>query len=122
MNILVTESQLNEMKTILIEEKQLDKLTLPKFISNSIKQHKTSLGEHPTFPPGDESSFEEKLLLKRFNEVGRAVGKISDLEQYDKNYLIEKLTSYISKAKSVEIDIRGELEKICYDYVCEQFN
>ena len=122
MNILITESQLKELRMKLIEEKQLDKLTLPKFISNSIKQHKTSLGDHPTFPPGDESSFEYKLLLKRFNEVGRAVGKINDLEQYDKNYLITKLTEYISKAKSIEINIREDLEKICYEYVCEQFN
>ena len=119
--ILITSKQLNELRNIIKEEKQLDKLTLPKFISNSIKQHKTSLGEHPTFPPGDENTFEERLLLKRFNEVGRAVGKISDLEQYDKNYLISKLTDYISKAKSIESNIREDLEKICYEYVCEQF-
>lgn len=120
--ILVTTNQLFELRSVINEENQLDKLTLPKFIVNSIKQHKTSLGDHPTFPPGDENTFEERLLLKRFNEVGRAVGKISDLEQYDKNYLISKLTDYISKAKSIESNIREDLEKICYEYVCEQFN
>ena len=28
-----------------------------------------SLGAHPIFPEGDESSFEEKIIGKRFNEV-----------------------------------------------------
>ena len=121
-NIIVTSKQLNEVKQRLIEEKQLDNLTLPNFIINSVRQNKTSLGDHPSFPPGDEKRFEEKILLKRFNEVGRAVAKIQGLEQYDKKYLIDKLTEYISKAITIEKEIRSELEEICYNYVCNQFD
>ena len=122
MKINISSKQLNEVKKQLVEEKQLDNLTLPNFIINSLKQNKTSLGEHPSFPPGDEKRFEEKILLKRFNEVGRAVAKIQGLEQYEKKYLIDKLTEYISKAITIEKEIRSELEEICYNYVCNQFD
>ncbi len=122
MKINISSKQLNEVKDILIEEKQLDNLTLPNFIIKSIKQNKTSLGEHPSFPPGDEKRFEEKILLKRFNEVGRAVAKIQGLEQYGKKYLVDKLTEYISKAITIEKEIRPELEEICFNYVCQQFD
>jgi len=122
MNLKVTSNQINEVKQQLIEENQLEKLTLPNFIIKSLKQNKTSLGEHPSFPFGDEKTFEEKILLKRFNEVGRAVAKIQGLEQYDKKYLIDKLTEFITKAITIEKEIRSELEEICYNYVCKQFD
>ena len=118
--IKITSSQLNNVKTILKEEKELEKITLPKFIVKSIEQNKTSLGEHPSFPPSDEFSFQEKLLLKRYNELGKSVLKIHDVDDYSNSGLIKRLSEDLGKAKSIEREYRSDLEKLCLDYVIER--
>ena len=65
------------------------KLELPRFITDSIKTNKTSLGLHPSFPSGHEDSFLEKLLLNRYEEIVRNVAKIHNLESNKKDYLID---------------------------------
>lgn len=121
MKLKITSKQLNEINNKLIEEIQINNLKLPNFIVNSIESHKTSLGEHPVFPPSDEIKFEEKILLKRFNELGRSLIKITDVEK-NKKALTSLLNNYIITAKKIEADIKDELEKICYEYVCDKFN
>lgn len=120
--IKITKIQLNEVKERLVEEQIENVIKLPNFILNSIKDGRTSLGKHPSFPPEDEKRFEEKILLKRFMELGKSLAKISDLQQHDKQTLTNKLSEYVRKAIIIETPLRKELEKLCYDFVCGQFD
>jgi len=120
--IKITSKQLNEVKERLVEEQIENVVKLPNFLMNSIKDGRTSLGKHPSFPPEDEKRFEEKILIKRFVELGKSLSKINDLEQYDKQTLTNKLSEYVKKAIIIETPLRKELEKLCYDFVCGQFD
>ena len=120
--IKITKKQLNEVKERLVEEQIENVIKLPNFILNSIKDGRTSLGKHPSFPPEDEKRFEEKILLKRFMELGKSLAKINDLQQHDKQTLTNKLSEYVRKAIIIETPLRKELEKLCYDFVCGQFD
>jgi hypothetical protein len=91
------------------------KLELPRFITDSIKTNKTSLGLHPSFPSGHEDSFLEKLLLNRYEEIVRNVAKIHNLESNKKDYLIDRLNSDLHECRLIEKSIKPELEKICID-------
>jgi len=62
--IKITSKQLNEVKERLVEEQIENVVKLPNFLMNSIKDGRTSLGKHPSFPPEDEKRFEEKIVLQ----------------------------------------------------------
>ena len=59
---IITEEQLKYIR----ESVEIKDIKLPDFIVDSIKQNKTSLGKHPSFPPENEMSFESKILKKRY--------------------------------------------------------
>ena len=106
--------QLNEVKERLVEEQIESVVKLPNFLMNSIKDGRTSLGKHPSFPPEDEKRFEEKILIRRFVELGKSLSKINDLQQHDKQTLTNKLSEYVKKAIIIETPLRKELEKLCF--------
>ena len=47
-------------------------------LENELLNRKTSLGDHPIFPDGDESTFEQKIMGERFNEVAKRYKRIID--------------------------------------------
>jgi hypothetical protein len=55
---------IKENKNLLIEDVEH---TLPKHVIKSILLDKTSLGNHPAFPPDDENKFVTKLLKKSYS-------------------------------------------------------
>ena len=65
MKFIISESQLKLMK----ESIEISEIKLPDFIENSIEQYKTSLGQHPSFPPENENKFETIILKKRYYEL-----------------------------------------------------
>lgn len=116
---IITEEQLNFLK----ESIEVEDIKLPDFIVKSIKEFKTSLGNHPSFPPEDENRFETKILKKRYYELLSNVKKadIVDGDLSTKN-LISKLKELTIKCKGIEESIKEQLEKICVEYVIELFN
>lgn len=120
--VKITKNQLNVIKERLVEEQIEKVINLPNFILKSINDGRTSLGKHPSFPPEDEKRFEEKILMRRFIELGKSLSKIDGLEQYDKKSLTDKLADSIRRVVIIEKPIREKLEKLCYDYVCGQFD
>lgn len=114
--IIITEQQLNLIK----QNIEMENIKLPDFIKNSIKQHKTSLGNHPSFP--NNIDFEESLLKKRFFELTNNVKKINDIKDISKKDLIFNLNDYVTKCRQLEEPIKNELEKICFDFVNSLFD
>ena len=115
---IITESQLNQIR----ESVEIEKIKLPDFILNSIKQNKTSLGDHPFFPPGDELSFEEKILKKRYFELLNNVKKVEGINgDISKNTLITRLGELVVKCKEFEEPVKDQLEQICFELVNDCF-
>lgn len=116
--IIITKQQLNLIK----ESIEIEEILLPDFIKNSIKLNKTSLGNHPAFPPEDEITFQEKILKKRFYELLKKVKKIDGINgDISKKTLIKKLEQLVIKAKKLESDVKEDLEKICFEFVNDIF-
>ncbi len=66
------------MKKIIVKQNMLieglindekDDIKLPKHLVKSLSSHKTSLGDHPSFPPEDEDCFDYKIVNKRFKNL-----------------------------------------------------
>ena len=48
--------------------------SLPKHILKALKENKTSLGEHPSYPPEEEEKFIVNLVTNTFNVLSEKVG------------------------------------------------
>lgn len=116
-------------KRIYITEEIADKLyqydiapikDLPSDIKNVLKNHKTSLGQHPSFPPEEEISFDLMITIKRFEEVRQKALDLN-LETYSIKSIEKKLQDIIEKCKEIESNFKTTLENICYNYVIDLF-
>lgn len=113
--IYITEDiakELTEMITPLTE--------LPQDIKNVLKNHKTSLGLHPSFPPEEEIPFDALITKERFDEVCMKV-KTINIDNYSTKNIEKYLQSLIEKCKKIESNYKEKLENICYNYVIDLF-
>ena len=90
--------------------------TLPKHILQSLKDNKTSLGEHPAFPPEEEEKFVVNLVMSTFDKLSeKAV-----IEDYDT--LKGELSVILSQCKKLERNNKEALEKLCADIIKDMFS
>ena len=47
--------------------------TLPKHILTALRDNKTSLGEHPSFPSEEDEKFVVNLISKTFDELAQKI-------------------------------------------------
>lgn len=115
-------------KTIYITEEVANSITsylkpisdLPQDIKNVLKNHKTSLGVHPAFPPEEEMSFDYILTKTRFDEVCSNISKLN-LEDYSLETLNKTIQNLMNKCKEIEKSFKEKLENICFNYVVDLF-
>lgn len=93
---------------------------LPKDIKNVLRNHKTSLGMHPAFPPDEEMSFDEFITNQRFKEVCDKVKKLN-LENYSSEYIQKHIQKLMNECKDIEKNFKTQLEHICYNYIIDLF-
>ena len=93
---------------------------LPQDIKNVLRNHKTSLGTHPAFPPEEEVSFDYLVTKERFDEVVAKINSVN-VESYSPNVLKKHLQKLIDKVKEIEINFKEKLENICYNYIIDLF-
>lgn len=90
--------------------------TLPKHLLKSLKDNKTSLGEHPCYPPEEE----EKFIINKVNDT------FSELCEKNHKLSYEELKSEISRlykeCKEIERNNIGTLEKLCVEVVNKIFD
>lgn len=116
--ILITEHH----EKLIREAIEIENVKLPDFIVASIKQHKTSLGDHKAFPPESNVRFEEKLLKRRYYELLNSVKKVDGIDgDISKKNLTRRLEQLVIKCKRIEKPIREKLEEICYKHVFDMF-
>lgn len=93
---------------------------LPGDIKNVLKNHKTSLGVHPSFPPEEEIPFDMLLTNERFEEITSKIKNL-DLIDYSIKNINKELKITIDKIKNIENNFKEKLENICYNYIIDLF-
>lgn len=105
--------------------KQLSEITrplteLPSDIRNVLKNHKTSLGQHPSFPPEEELPFDYIITNERFEEVKNNIEALG-LYDYSSKGIQKLLQLKIDKCKEIEQNFKEKLENICYNFIIDLF-
>lgn len=103
-----------------LENKITPMTELPQDIKNVLRNHKTSLGTHPAFPPEEEIPFDASLTLKRFNEVVDKAAAL-DLNDYSPSAIQRELKALTDKCKEIEKSYKEQLENLCYNYIIDMF-
>ena len=120
--ILFSSESLMRLNEALNEEKELNKVELPKPLLNQLKKHRTSLGDNPAFPPEDETSFDYKLTLSHFKAISEHLETFDNVEDItNKDSLKTLLSTLVAKAIELEKPIREELERICFNFIIDKF-
>lgn len=103
-----------------LENKITPMTELPQDIKNVLRNHKTSLGTHPAFPPEEEIPFDATLTLKRFNEVVDKAAAL-DLNDYSPSAIQRELKALTDKCKEIEKGYKEQLENLCYNHIIDMF-
>lgn len=110
------------MKKIILREEAVERindfmsLKLPKFIYKYVKNHNTSLGDNPAFPPDEDYSFDYIILKKRMKEVFDEFENLG-LESDDVHFVSTELNKTIKECIELEKPIRSQLNKVCENVV-----
>lgn len=88
---------------------------LPKHIIKSILTNKTSLGEHPSFPPDEEEKFLLYLLEDYYTEL------CGSIDTNDIEVIKQDLQKLITQCKKLESNNINALEKLCENVLNEIF-
>ena len=91
-------------------------LELPKYILDSLSKNKTSLGEHPAFPPEEEEKFTINAVARYFT------GLVDGIEITDINQLKTELGKLIVRCQKIEAKSTTALEQLCMNIVSELFS
>jgi hypothetical protein len=94
---------------------------LPQDIKNVLKNHKTSLGIHPAFPPEEEVPFDYLVTKERFDEVIAKINTVN-VENYNMKILSKHLQKLIDRCKEIESNFKEKLENICFNYIIDLFH
>lgn len=113
--IYITEELAKEMSNISKPIKDL-----PSDIKNVLRNHKTSLGVHPSFPPEEEIPFDTMITQKRFDEVCTKISELN-LENYSVKYISKQIQELVDYCKKIESNFKEKLENICYNYIIDLF-
>lgn len=113
--IYITEDIARELET-----KVAPMSELPQDIKNVLRNHKTSLGTHPAFPPEEEVPFDAGLTMKRFHEVVDKATAL-DLADYSPKAIQKELKVLTDKCKEIEKSYKEQLENLCYNHIIDMF-
>ena len=86
-----------------------------------VKQN-TSLGKHPIFPEGDESSFEQKIMGERFSEVAKRYKRAYDVDLINNSEVLNGMLPLLSETIKLESKNKKELEKLAIDMIREEYD
>lgn len=113
--IYITEEIANQIQDNITPLKEL-----PSDIKNALRNHRTSLGVHPSFPPEEEIAFDALITKERFEEVVAKLNSVN-INNYNTKSIEKHLQQLITKCKSIEANFKTQLENICYNYIIDLF-
>ena len=89
---------------------------LPAKLKDSIKNGRTSLGNHPAFPPEDEEKFIVRLVEREYDKAEKLCGYNNVKEAKT------ALSRLVTEAMKKEESVKEALEGICMKVVCGIFD
>ena len=92
----------------------------PKLEEDLVKRNH-SLGKHPIFPEGNESTFEEKIMGNRFNDVVKRYKRANDIDKIDNNQVVSSMLPLVYETMGLEAKHKKALEKLAEQLVREEF-
>ena len=81
-----------------------------------------SLGKHPIFPEGDESSFEQKIMGERFSEVVKRYKRAYDVDSVNNQEVLRGLMPIVHETMGLEAKHKKALEKLAVDMIREEYD
>jgi len=87
-----------------------------------LAEQKHSLGKHPIFPEGDETSFEQKIMGERFSEVAKRYKKAFDCDDIDNKLLLSQMMPLVDEAMKMEGKHKKDLEELAVKMIREEYD
>lgn len=91
-------------------------------LEDELLNQKTSLGKHPIFPEGDESSFEQKIMGKRFNEVAKRYKRAHEVDDIRKEDVMSGMMPLLKETMTLEKKHVTELEELAVKMIREEYD
>lgn len=95
---------------------------IDKKVLNQLLNNKTSLGDNPCFPLGDEYNFLSKLVLNRFDEIVNNCITIFDTDNIDDGIIIDSILPLVNETVDIESEDVNELVDIAIKSIKEKFD
>lgn len=94
---------------------------IPSFIKKVFNTRKHTLGENPIFPESDETTFEEKILKNRFNDLKEKLKKIG-IESSNEFEINKIFVESIKKCIKIENENKQALNELAIKTIRDLFN
>jgi hypothetical protein len=91
-------------------------------LEEDLRDDKHSLGKHPAFPEGDENSFTEKIMGKRFSEVAKRYKRAFDVENINNTEVKRQLMPLVFETMALESKHKSELEKLAVEMIRKEYD
>lgn len=91
-------------------------------LESDLKKQNHSLGKHPIFPEGDESSFEERIMAERFGDVVRRYKRAFDVDNIDNKHVVTEMMPLVYETMGLEAKHKKALEELAVKMIREEFD
>jgi hypothetical protein len=91
-------------------------------LEKQLRERKTSLGDHPIFPQGDETNFEEKIMSKRFNDVVNNYKKSFNTDNIEEGKMMVDGMARLNECIDLESSKVEVLEKLAEQLIREEYD
>ena len=91
-------------------------------LEDDLANRNHSLGKHPIFPEGDESSFEEKIMGQRFNDVTKRYKRAYDVDSINNNDVMKGMMPLVYETMGLEAKHKRALEKLAEKMIREEYD
>jgi hypothetical protein len=95
---------------------------MDKQLEEDLVKRNHSLGKHPIFPEGDESTFEEKRMGERFTEVVNRYKRYFDTDSINNRHVISEMMPMVYETMGIEAKHKKSLEQLAVEMVREEFD
>lgn len=91
-------------------------------LENDLINNKTSLGESPCFPIGNERNFATQIVGERFKDVVNEVKKAFNVDEIDNVGLMMQMMPLVKHTMELESDHRKELVELAVKTIRDEFD
>lgn len=94
---------------------------LPRHILKALRANKTSLGDHPAYPPEEEEHFIINAVAQRFTELCKDDERFEMMEVTSTTELKNTLSKLVAQCQKIESQNKAALESFCVEVVKSLF-